>query len=188
MASMRNVNSTRFRRSGIRKTFPTASKSFPIGSLSSLAAWLLCRCGSCSDDGRLAAGLLDLFHSRLREDVRFHLDGSRDLARGEHLQSVAQLVNDPQFNQTVHVEHVARELFQIFQVDDRVLLLENVGEAALRQTAMQRHLAAFESAHDAVAGNRPRALVSPRRRLATARTHAASDPLFPVLLTGWWFE
>ena len=70
----------------------------------------------------------------------------------------------------------------------RILLLENIGEAALRQTAVQRHLAAFKSAHDAVAGNGARAFVSARRGLAPAGTHAAADALFPVLLPGGWFE
>ena len=75
----------------------------------------------------------------------------------------------PQLDQAVHRERVAWQLFQIAQIHDRILLLENVGEAALRQTAVQRHLAAFESAHDAVAGDGARALVTAGRRLAAAR-------------------
>ena len=41
------------------------------------------------------------------------------------------------------------QLGQPVQVHDLIFLAENVGEAALGQAAMQRHLAAFEAAHHA---------------------------------------
>src|SRR6202034_2474435 len=137
---------------------------------------------------RLPAGLLDLFRSRLRENMRLNVDTARDLARTEHLEPIAQLVDNAARDQAVHRKGVAFQLFQILQIHDRVLLLENIGKTALRQTAVQRHLAAFEAAHDAVARNGARALVTAGRRLAPAGTHTAADAFFPVLLPGGWFE
>jgi hypothetical protein len=46
------------------------------------------------------------------------------------------------------------------QIHDRVFGAEDVGEAALGQTAVQRHLAAFKTAHQAEAGARTLALVA----------------------------
>src|ERR1035438_2671539 len=120
--------------------------------------------------------------------MRFNVDLARNFTRTKDLEPIAQLVDNTASDQAVHREGIAFQLFQILEVDDRVLLLENIGETALRQTAVQRHLAAFKSAHDAVAGDGTRALVTAGRSLAPAGTHTAADALFPVLLPGGWFE
>ncbi len=44
------------------------------------------------------------------------------------------------------------EALQVGHVDHGVLFLEDVGEAALRQPALQRHLAAFETGLALIAG------------------------------------
>src|ERR1039457_2004154 len=120
--------------------------------------------------------------------MRLNIDLARNLTRTEDLEPIAQLVDNTARDQAVHREGIAFQLFQILEVDDRVLLFENISETALRQTAVQRHLAAFESAHNAVARDGTRALVAAGRRLAPAGTHTAADALFPVLLPGRWFE
>ena len=51
--------------------------------------------------------------------------------------------------------------------------LKDVGEAALRQTAVQRHLAAFKAAHHAVAGDGLGALGAAAGVLAAAGSHTA---------------
>jgi hypothetical protein len=66
---------------------------------------------------------------------------------------------------------------QAVEVHDVIFLAENVGESALRNTAVERHLAAFKSADQARAGARPLAFVAAGGGLAHARTHAASDAL-----------
>src|SRR5580693_9228554 len=122
----------------------------------------------------LAAGFLDLLRRRLRKNVRFDVDAARDFTGPEDLETVAELIDNAALDQAVHGERVAFQFFQILEVDDRILLLEDIGKSALRQTAVQRHLAAFESAHDAVTGNGARALVTARRRFAPAGTHTAA--------------
>src|SRR5271169_4313627 len=66
---------------------------------------------------------------------------------------------------------------QTVQIHDVVFLAENVGEAALRHTPVQRHLAAFEPAYQPRTRTGPLPLVAARRSLAHAGPHAASDSL-----------
>src|SRR5947208_2058548 len=120
--------------------------------------------------------------------MRFHFDRTRNFARAKNLQPVAQLLDQAESGQPIHRERIPGQPFEVPQIHDREMLLENVGEAALGQPAVERHLTALETAHDAVTGDGPRAFVSARRRLSPARTHAAADALFPVLLPGRWFE
>ena len=61
-------------------------------------------------------------------------------------------------------------------------VLEDVGESALRQAAVQRHLAALESALLAETGAGVLAFVPACRGLAVPRPHAAADPLTLFLL------
>src|SRR5262249_18381206 len=100
-----------------------------------------------ADHLRRASGLLDLLQGRLRKLVGFHRDLTGQLAGSEHLEAVARLANDAEFYQSVGCERIAFELLQPSQIDDCELLLENVGEPALGQAAMERHLAALKSAH-----------------------------------------
>src|SRR5712691_2937882 len=67
--------------------------------------------------------------------------------------------------------------YKLFQVHDVVFLAEDVSKAALRQTAVQRHLAAFKSAHHARTAAGALALVSTGRGLAHAGTHTAANAL-----------
>src|ERR1017187_10152495 len=78
------------------------------------------------------------------------------------------------------------DLSDAVQTEDRVLDAEDIVEAALRQAAVQRHLAAFESAHQRRSGAGTLALVATSGSLAHARTHAAADTLlvFVRLLGG----
>ena len=65
---------------------------------------------------------------------------------------------------------------QAAEVHLDILLAEDVGEATLRQTAMDRHLAALEAV-DRHAGTCLLTLVTATRRLAGTRTDAASNAL-----------
>src|SRR5438034_7182060 len=53
---------------------------------------------------------------------------------------------------------------------------------------MQRHLAAFEAAHDAVAGDRARALMPAARSFTDSRSHAAAHALLGMLLSNGRFQ
>ena len=78
-----------------------------------------------------------------------------------------------------------RESPSCADVHDRVLDAEDVGEAALRDAADERHLAALEAGPLAVAGARLLALVAPAGGLAEARAGAAADALARVLAALW---
>src|ERR1051325_6689019 len=64
--------------------------------------------------------------------------------------------------------HAVVEPLEVRDVHDGVLFLEDVRKAALRQTAMQRHLAAFEAEHPRVAGARLLPLLTAAGGLAVA--------------------
>src|SRR6185295_18832630 len=106
-ASMASVNRTRLRRSGIRKTLAMASNNFMLVPQPGLLL-----AGFCSDDGGLAAGLLDLFDRGARKQVRFHADLACQFARAQNLDAVSHIVDDAQLDQAVGRETVAFELLQ----------------------------------------------------------------------------
>src|ERR1035437_3080118 len=140
-ASIASVNNTRRRRSGTRKMFANASKNLFMAPFDSRR---LLR--GRAHHLRGAPGLLDFLHGRFREQVSLHRDLARQLAGPEDLETLARLLNHAEFHQTIQIEHVPFQLLQPAQVDDGVMLLENVGETAFGEAAVQRHLAAFESA------------------------------------------
>src|ERR1700722_16964198 len=125
-----------------------------------------------AQNDRLAAGLLDLLDSRLGELVRVNGDRRRQLAGAKNLDQ--RLLGRGQAKLLVVVES---DLFHFewrdaIEIDDRVFGAEDVGETALGQAAVQRHLAAFKTAHQAEAGSRTLALVAAGRCLAPAGSHA----------------
>src|SRR5213075_1129794 len=80
------------------------------------------------------------------------------------------------------------ETLEVRDVHYGVLFPEDVGEAALREAAVQRHLAAFESAHPREAGARLLPLLAPAGGLAVARSGTAADALLRVPCALLWFE
>jgi len=72
------------------------------------------------------------------------------------------------------------EPLQIGDVHHGIVFLEDIGEAALRQTAMQRHLAAFKTALAAVARAGLLSLLATARRLAMSRSRSTADTLLGV--------
>src|SRR5947209_11422865 len=98
----------------------------------------------------------------------FDLNRAGQLPGSQDLQPVADLVHYAQLHQALHVEGIALEVIQASQVHDGELLLENVGESALGKTAVQRHLAALESALLAEAGAGALSLAAARGGLAVS--------------------
>src|SRR5262249_18819390 len=87
-ANSPRVNSTRFRRSGMRKTFASASKNFMIVSLP-CGSWL-----PGANHLSRTAGSLDLLQGRFGKQMGRDVDLASQLARAEDLQPIANFAND----------------------------------------------------------------------------------------------
>src|SRR5262249_48873734 len=85
-ASIRKVNTTRLRRSGMLKMFLIESN---IGPRASAAR------GGRGDALRPAAGARDLVHGALAELVRLHHERMRDLPVPEHLDAAPEAADEP---------------------------------------------------------------------------------------------
>src|SRR2546425_7366324 len=164
-ASIRNVKTTRFLRSGMLKMFLIDSN---------MPRPLPAR----RHDNRLgpAAGPGDLVQGRFAEAVRLDDDGPGQLAVAEHLDAAEQLLHqafpDEALRRDLALERVERP-----EVDHRVLHPEQVREAALRDAALQRHLAALEAEVLLAPRARQLPLVARRGGLAVPRARTAADPL-----------
>src|ERR1039457_6650501 len=141
-----------------------------------------------ADHLRRASGLLDFLQCRLGKLVGFHRDSARQLTGTEDLQPFAQLLHYSELDEAVNREGIAFELLQAPQIDYGVLLLKDVRESALGQPAVQRHLAAFETALLAEAGARTLSLAASGRGLAMSRAHAPPDAFEALLLSRRWFQ
>src|SRR5579863_8335818 len=125
----------------------------------------------------LPPGFLDLFRSRLGKLVSVDRDRRSQLARTQDLDQGIPGRGQPQLPVILQGDFRQPQFSNPFQVDDRVLRPKDVGESALRQPPVQRHLAAFEAAHQARTGPGPLALVAAGGRLAHAGSHTAADTL-----------
>src|SRR3974390_774275 len=106
----------------------------------------------------LAAGLLDLLDCRLRKLVRMDGDGCLQLARTQYLDQRLLARDQPQLRIVFQRDFLDGKPGHPVEVHDRVLGAEDIVEAALRQAAVQWHLAAFKTTHQAEARTRTLAL------------------------------
>src|SRR5207247_4406486 len=137
-ASRPNVNSTRLRRSSIAQMLRSVSRRF---NLRDLLAGAPCR--------------FDLLPRRRGELHRMHGELLGELAVAEDLAAVVLALDQAGLAQRRLVDgRAVVETLEVRDVHHGVLFLEDVREAALREAAVQRHLAAFESAHAREAGTR----------------------------------
>src|SRR5207245_2135568 len=67
------------------------------------------------------------------------------------------------------------ESLEIGDVHDREFFFEDIREAALGKTTMQRHLPAFKSAHPGKAGARLLTFLAAPRRLSVTRPRSSAD-------------
>ena len=111
----------------------------------------------------------------------FDVQLGSDLATAEHAQAVLDAANDTGSHQRFSGDRggdvdklVVDGVLETVEIDLGEIQTEDVVEAALRQTTMQRHLAAFE-ALDAHARTRGLALAATAGRLALAGANAAAD-------------
>src|SRR5207249_7584356 len=132
-ASIRKVKTTRFLRSGMLKMF--LSDSNMPAPLSSRRR---------GDGLGPTPGPGDLLQGRLAEAVRLHNDRPGQVAVAEHLDAGEQLLHQAFLDQALRRD-LALERVERAEIDHRILLAEQVGEPALRNAALQRHLAALEA-------------------------------------------
>src|SRR5437868_2672513 len=129
-------------------------------------------------------GATSLFDGRTRTGGRtgnLDVDLGADLTLAEQAHTVAALMGQARFAQDLF-RHLRRDvepllvdrLLQAADVHFRKVVGEDVAEAALRHTHVQRHLAAFE-AIDLRTGTGLRALHAASRRLAETGRRAAAD-------------
>src|SRR5215208_6095152 len=114
------------------------------------------------------ASLLDLLSSALSKPVRRDAKRFRDFAVSQHYHVVLRLLN-----QAPRVQHFRSDLFvgtevliECGKTNLQPLLLEDVGKTTLRQTPVQRHLAAFKPDLARITGTRLLSLLTAPRGLA----------------------
>src|SRR5262245_6614553 len=152
------------------------------------STWFCSRRLRSANHGCRPACGLDLLLGRFREQVGFDRNLAGERAGAQDLDAVVHLVDDTQFDETVRSETVAFQFFQPAQVHDCVLLFEDVGEAALGQAAVNRHLAALKAALLGETGAGVLPLVPARGGFPHARAHAAPDALGAAGLPGRGFD
>src|SRR6202166_5140734 len=105
-----------------------------------------------ADEDGLAARLLDRFLSSLGELVRVDGDRGLDLSVIEDLDQAVLLAEEAKGDDLVEGElgdvFGGGDLGDTVEAEDLVLDSEDIRKAALRQTAVKGHLAAFEAAHE----------------------------------------
>src|SRR6266702_8745959 len=134
-----------------------------------------------SEDLHRAAGLLDCRDRGLRGAVHFDVELGLELATAEQPQTGLGAAQHAGLDQRLDVHDAAGvdllgidRFLEPVEIDLGELDAEDVVEAALGQTAMHRHLAAFETL-DAHARTRGLALAAAAGLLALARTDATAD-------------
>src|SRR5436309_3777246 len=131
----------------------------------------------------------DLLPGRRGELRRVHGELLGELAVAEDFDAVVLALDQAGLAQRRLVDgRAVVETLEVRDVHHGVLLLEDVGEAALREAAVQRHLAAFESAHAREAGARLLPLFAGAGGLAVARSRTAAHALLGVSCTLLGFE
>lgn len=132
-----------------------------------------------------SARFLDLLTCALCEAMRRNFQRLGNVAVTEHNDVMLRFLDDP-----ATVQNFGRDfgvgieaLVERFKTDFNPMLLENIGEATLRETTMQGHLSALETDLRGVAGARLLALLAAARCFAKPRTGTATNALFLVRRT-----
>src|SRR6201996_6880302 len=142
--------------------------------------------GDRRQDLHRTAALLDRRYRGLGRAMDFDVELGLDFAAAEQPHAIPRAPQHAGLHQrfsrngVLGIEQLGIDrLLKAVEIDLDEVQAEDVVEAALRQAAMQRHLAALE-ALDAHAGTRGLALAATARSLALARADATADahPLF----------
>src|SRR4051812_49268204 len=117
--------------------------------------------------------------------MRLHGDLPCQIAAAQHLEPVLELFDNAASEERLRREAVSFEMLERADIDDGVLFPENIGEATLRQAAVQRHLATLEAAQFAIAGDGLGTLGAAAGVLTPSASHTLADSL-PLLLLPLW--
>src|SRR6266478_386200 len=150
---MPSVNRIRLRRSGTLNILRTAARNFSIIKVAQTSVCDLNdqrRLKSVqlrANNGNSAAGLFNLLARAPGKAVRRDFQRLGNLAIAEDYDIVFGFLDDPAMVHNFRGYFIVgrKLLFQSREADFNPLLLEDIGKAAFGQTAMQRHLAAFET-------------------------------------------
>src|ERR1700722_14079104 len=134
-----------------------------------------------ANQNRLAASLLDRFLGSFGKLMRVDRNSSLQLSVVENLDQAILLAQQAKRDDLVQRElgliRSSIDLSNAVKSKNGVFHAEDVREAALRQTTVQRHLAAFKAAHQLRTRAGALTLVTTGRGLTHARTHTAADTL-----------
>src|SRR5580658_743126 len=155
-----SVNSTRLRRSGVLKMFRNASNSLFMS-------------GPCSRKNYgLSSGAGNFFLRRLAECMGLNGERHFQLAIAQNLEAIALRVNDAALRQLERSNCFAgAKSVQALDIHDREFFRTRIRESALRNPALQWHLAAFKSAFRRIAAPRLLPLVARARSFSELRAH-----------------
>src|SRR5579859_190740 len=164
-ASKASVNRTRFRKSGMRNMFWSASTNRFIS---------LTRDSSLRYDLKRAASFRNLVLGRGAEGLRVNRELVLQFAVAQNFYRIRGAAHKTVRAQQFRCHRFARgEDIQLFHVDDGISHAKRIMKPALRHAAVQRHLAAFKTAPARIATTRLLALVAGTGSLAQFRAHAA---------------
>src|SRR5580765_6360391 len=99
-----------------------------------------------ADDSNRATGFFNLLFRAFGETMGRNLQRLRDFTISQHDDVMLRLLDNAAAVHRFRSDLIigGKALVERFQAHLNPLLLENIREAAFRQTTMQRHLAAFE--------------------------------------------
>src|SRR4051794_1292508 len=89
-----------------------------------------------------------------------HCESLRNIARAEDRQTIVAALDETCFRQRFHRDFLRIDTSQVLDIHDRDAATGPCLEAALRDTAIERHLAAFEAGATGSAGAGELALVA----------------------------
>src|SRR5882724_6426570 len=117
----------------------------------------------------------DLLQRGLGKLVGFDGEGGLEFASAENLDAIGLALGDVRLLQDFGSDLADAEFEQALEVHHDVFHAENIGETALGQAAVKRHLAAFKTAHHARTAARTLAFMAARGGFAHAGAHTAAD-------------
>src|SRR6266852_1496514 len=133
--------------------------------------------GSVTSDLDRAAGRLELGSRRRGEPDALHGVRAVGVPGAQQLHGTIALADEAGGEERFGIDELAGHLAQLPQVDRLGRHLERVGEPALRNAPVERHLAALEAGVRGAAGPGLMALVPLPRRLAEPRPDPPAHPL-----------
>ena len=136
-----------------------------------------------------AARFLYLFCRALAEFMGAHMQSLRQFAVSENFDILVEALYDPMLSENNRIDlSTGIKSRQSIQIDRNIVLSENVRKSALRQPAVQRHLAAFKPRSHARAGARHLSVIAAGRSFSMPGAHTPADTLILSIRPRGWFQ